>query len=822
MDSVDGQTFIRRFAHFVRTHEKALANAPHLRRNTPSAAHAHVTAPQPAASTSIVSSALTAARSLGSFAFTSHDIKGAKLTLTPHHLYYLLSRFEEIDASIGPMNVRMENLHAEASPANYVSFLSQSQRPHRRSDRDSIHSMTSVRSVLSGMSALWSGFAPSKNPAKSEKAQAQLTADLKYLYAAFTKIPCLQISPDPTANMVRGYEEFPFDTAVPLVAFKNLSTLEICDLDFRQLYGYDRLAEQLRSLTLKRAHIDDPADLLTGIVLDDIDKRRRRSSKAQSSPVLAGPWSPSLRYAETNRHTAVPNPAAHEDRRPLGTSPQLDSLPTAREQSASPNRPTSSRQNNSSSRHARSNSAAMKRSNSASSESSAQSHHPPMRLPKTGSSSSLLLAKLLPSSKWRFLRHLSLADNGLTTIPAGSLGPLASSLQSLDLSSNLFTEIPDGVTDLVVLRFLNLSNCMIKGLHSLIKNPLPAITSLNLRANRLNTIVGVERLLSLDRLDLRENRLGDPTEIARLTGLPEFREVWVLHNPLTKSHPNYRVSIFNLFRSTPGLFSDVIIDGSGPTHYERKHLIDRIIENEPIAVVRALPMEMQAKPPFDEETQQDEKAQDKNSADSQQRTEVVQGLFADNKLSQAASDMPDTSSSAAGKIRLAKSKARKQRRVDLAVGEKISRNPATAVLQPVPLEGDLKPPSFAPVDAPNVSIADMSSNNANSSGQSDLLSQASTESEANDLFMQRRTSLPLDGTQPLDVQGGPIAQQRSQSYRQQVEAIKHDVGSNWLSALNEDGWIRTGQMDAAGFRPKTAHRATTDFPLLHAQRSGVT
>ena len=189
---------------------------------------------------------------------------------------------------MGPMNVRLESLHTEASPANYVSFLSQSQRSKGRSDRDSIHSVSSVRSVMSGMSSLWSNFGlgHSSSAAKSEKAKAQLIADTKYLYSAFTKIPCLRLSPDRKARLIGGFEEFPFDTAVPLLAFKNVSALEVCDVDFRQLFGWDKLAEQLRSLTVKRAHLDDPTDLLISIVLDDMDKRRRRSSKSQSSPIL--------------------------------------------------------------------------------------------------------------------------------------------------------------------------------------------------------------------------------------------------------------------------------------------------------------------------------------------------------------------------------------------------------------------------------------------------------------------------------------------------------------------------------------------------------
>ena len=101
---------------------------------------------------------------------------------------------------------------------------------------------------MSGMSGLWSSFGLGSKDAssKSERAKIALEADLKYLYSAFTKIPCLRLAPDHRACLIRGYEEFPFDTAVPLHSFKNLSALEIIDIDYRSFYGWDRLSEQLR------------------------------------------------------------------------------------------------------------------------------------------------------------------------------------------------------------------------------------------------------------------------------------------------------------------------------------------------------------------------------------------------------------------------------------------------------------------------------------------------------------------------------------------------------------------------------------------------
>ncbi|KAL4726158.1 hypothetical protein ACLX1H_006835 [Fusarium chlamydosporum] len=512
------------------------------------------------------------------------------------------------------MKVRLENLHDSSSSANYVSFLSNTQRSRSKgSDIDSIHSVSSMRSVMSGMSALWSSFGigASISAARTERQKAALEADMKYLYSAFTKIPCLRLAPDWRARLIRGYEEFPFDSAVPLYVFKNLQALEVSSIDFRQFFGWDRLADQLRSLTLKRAGIEDPADILIDIVLDDMDKRRRRVSKSQSSPtsVWTGSGSPrrSTVHPELNRALSAPSsPGPHVDMRVGSLTPsehaveetsrrqslckddehneasQTSQHKSSRPRSNSPPRPTSSRTQ---SHPIRGSHHRMRRSGSGSSQSSLSDswtghHH------SRGSSGNLLAMGVLPASKWRFLRHLSLADNSMTSIPHHSLVPLSNTLYSLDISSNLFSQVPDSLATLTALRALNLSHCMIDSLQSLTRNPLPAITALNLRANRLQSLAGVEKLVPLERLDLRDNRLVDPMELARLTGIPDIHEIWVEGNPFTRTHKDYRITIFNLFRKAPGYTEDVIIDGSGPSYVERRSLVDRPPMPESIPVVK--------------------------------------------------------------------------------------------------------------------------------------------------------------------------------------------------------------------------------------------
>ena len=643
---------------------------------------------------------------------------------------------------MGPLNVRLENIHAEASPANYVSFLSQSQRSQGRSDRDSIHSVSSVRSVISGMSNLWSGFGlgSSTSAVKTEKAKAQLLIDLKYLYSAFTKIPCLRLSPDRKARLIGGYEEFPFDTAVPLLAFKNVSTLEICDVDFRQFYGWDKMAEQLRSLTVKRSNVDDPTDLFVNIVLDDMDKRRRRSSKAQS----AWPASPSLRFSDVGRPSSTPSSPVIDDR--LGRSPKKcfhlhqesdTSVPQRQRlgtKSVSPSRPSTCKQ------------VKVKRSGSGSSNSSTHS----LGAFPAG----------VPASKWRFLRHLSLADNSLTSMTSSSLAPLSNSLLSLDLSSNLIVEIPEALSILTSLRALNLSNCMIESLHSLRRNPLPAITALNLRANRLVSIAGVERLLSLERLDLRDNRLQDPTELARLTGIPDIHEIWVLRNPFVKSHSNYRVQIFNLFRNTPGYSEDIMIDASTPGYGERRQLRDRAIEPEGYPVVKAIPLE----PATDLPAQVQETKRLSDGPESRRPLpQITQSEFA----------------VGSGRRR----KGPRRRIVELA-------QESSPINQQIRKE---LPQDIARQTPTNVVTDDMSpKSNPN------LIPPLEARFEMPSSHEQSREMLDSAGFSHLDVSDRVRSlvseiqnlnlNVNGEAYRQKIESLKSEVGSNWLSVLSEEGW----------------------------------
>jgi hypothetical protein len=701
------------------------------------------------------------------------------------------------------MNVRLENIHTDASPTNYVSFLSNVQRNKQKSsDRDSIHSVSSVRSVMSGMSSLWSSLRMGSNSAaKAEKQKAQLQEDLRYLYSAFTKIPCLRLAPDHKARLIAGYEEFPFDTAVPLFAFKNVTALEIYDIDFRQFYGWDRLAENLRSLTVKRAGVDDPADILINIVLDDMDKRRRRSAKAPASP--SAPWSAgSLVPKQAQVAGSDSPPLSPQATRKQSTSPRNmvsgrestgRGSATQRQRSTSPTRPPSSR-HGSSHTYGR-NSAPNFRRSSGSSGSSVRSTTP------RGSSSNLLSLGWFPSTKWRFLRHLSLADNALTHITASSLAPLANTLQSLDLSTNLFTEIPDSLASLTCLRALNLSNCMIEGLHSLGRNPLPAITTLNLRSNRLISLAGVDRLFSLERVDFRDNKLTDPTEVARLTGVPDLYEIYVQRNPFCKTHPAYRTTIFNLFRKTPGYSEDIVIDSTGPSASEKKQLVDRVPEMPGVPVVKILP-------------------EDDNPPLAHTPPKVVKAVDAPTE----APDVPKrtvslqrTKSGRTGQGSQKKKKGPKRRIVELSQSDSMHQSTQTNI--PGLAYDDMPAGETPKLLKPTHDVTAKESVRFDEPQVGQLAGDPTKKMMPDDRAVTDETHTIQQQLPPIDTittskspESPPDGFDASNDlYKKKIEALRQDFGNTWLSALGDDSWDATS---VRSFPSERGYSSPTIRPTL--------
>lgn len=414
---------------------------------------------------------------------------------------------------------------------------------------------------------------------------------------------------------------------------------------------------------------------------------------------------------------------------------------------------------------------------------------------------------ILPASKWRFLRHLSLADNAMTSISPTSLAPLSNTLYSLDLSANLFNQIPESLATLTALRALNLSHCMIDSLHSLTRNPLPAITALNLRANRLQSLAGVERLYPLERLDLRDNRLADPKELARLTGIPEIREIWVDGNPFTRAYKDYRVTIFNLFRATPGYTEDIVIDGSGPSYSEKKLLIARVPIPDSVPVVKPAPVVV---PAVDI---------GKPAVIQAPREPAV--LRKERPVAKAVTSETSTTSRR-------RRKTPKRRIVDLATRDG----------SPLPTATESSADRL--LDAPTIIPSNVDSVDADSSPKHQQLLPPVVLSPRQSDFAPVLFSSPV--TSPL---GDPGSLSESQPatggdsewtasndwnasgdyYRRKIEALRNTVGEGYLSALSEESWESNPGFDVSGLAnvpPLRAGHLPHHVPAVQAVHSGRT
>lgn len=123
------------------------------------------------------------------------------------------------------------------------------------------------------------------------------------------------------------------------------------------------------------------------------------------------------------------------------------------------------------------------------------------------------------------LRHLSLHSTTLLSFPTLPL----TRLTHLDLSFNLLNAIPSSLSSLSSLQSLNLSNNLITSLRNA-PSALGNITSLNLSRNRVDCLVGLERVLGLERIDVRSNELAEFDEVGRLAVLSHVKEIWCGNN----------------------------------------------------------------------------------------------------------------------------------------------------------------------------------------------------------------------------------------------------------------------------------------------------
>ncbi|KAF9049688.1 hypothetical protein BJ165DRAFT_1452754 [Panaeolus papilionaceus] len=454
MQHESGDTYIRRLAAFIHLNERALAESIYSRprRNT---------VPSNSTSTSNFFnplSWLTSSSDDKSSSSSSSSSRPVILSIDIHHLFYTLMRLESLGINVGNLDTHFEY------PSHSMNYLNSVMPTPQNTETQSILSWRSSFSAVSNLrldNRWW--LRPNALP--------DIDIELKYIYSCFTKLPAISICPPVSKLITELVNDPPLNNAVPLDAFKSLTSFECEGIDPRSLLGWGRLSQSLQSLKIRRSGLHDITELFTSIPIRD-------SSPQQ--PVEHNPHQSDQPLSQIPSHHIIPQPA------------------------------------------------------------------PPT---------------------WSFLKYLSLADNGLATLPP-ELFSVLTSVTHLDLSSNLFVSIPSGLSALYNLFSLNLSDNLVDSVVGIYQN-LGQVSSLNLAHNRIESLCGIERLLALETLDIRHNIIEESAEVGRLATLPFITNVWIAGNPFHDFEEEPRVNCFLYFFQES---KDVKLDGLSPTVLERRRL----------------------------------------------------------------------------------------------------------------------------------------------------------------------------------------------------------------------------------------------------------
>lgn len=391
------------------------------------------------------------------------------LSISLHHLSYILLRFEALSLPIGRLDEPLPRALRDRRPQSTFSFISASEQRNiaERANRggalnSETMSLSSVRSALTRMSigaastASWfGGSASAARPLDPDR-------EVKYLYSAFTKLPAINVIQAEAGGLVAGFEDAANPTLTPFDVFKNLHLLSFTDVDPRTITGWERLSCQLKSLTLIRTGIEDVEELIVGQVLGElVDQDKAGAVNGHRS---GDPSSSSSAHVEDNQ----------ED----GPSTSLHKLPSL-------------------------------------------SWHFLSSLCLPSSSLTFFPSLPLPS-----LRSLDLSHNLLNSIPPSlANSPL---LASLDLTGNLIEDCRGAREALPSIRTLNLRSNRLEALSGL--ESLYTLKQVDLRANAVYEASEVGRLAQLPALEkiwIKDNPLVDEYMDHRVEVLVEFaKEGW--------------------------------------------------------------------------------------------------------------------------------------------------------------------------------------------------------------------------------------------------------------------------------------------------------
>ncbi|KAJ7975255.1 Outer arm dynein light chain 1 [Quillaja saponaria] len=150
------------------------------------------------------------------------------------------------------------------------------------------------------------------------------------------------------------------------------------------------------------------------------------------------------------------------------------------------------------------------------------------------------IAEIKDSPPWNRLSFVSCACNGLVLMDESL--QLLPSVETLDLSRNKFAKV-DNLRRCSKLKHLDLGFNHLRTISSFSEVSCQ-IVKVVLRNNALTTLRGIEKLKSLEGLDVSYNIISNFSELEYLAGLPSLQNLWLEGNPLCCARW-YREQVFS-------------------------------------------------------------------------------------------------------------------------------------------------------------------------------------------------------------------------------------------------------------------------------------
>ncbi|KAL3686101.1 hypothetical protein R1sor_004123 [Riccia sorocarpa] len=179
-------------------------------------------------------------------------------------------------------------------------------------------------------------------------------------------------------------------------------------------------------------------------------------------------------------------------------------------------------------------------------------------------------AEVQGAQVWSRLSAVSCSGNGMLLMDESlQLLPV---VEALDLSRNRFAKVAS-LKNCLKLKYLDVGFNHITSVVNL-HQILLCVTKLVLRNNALASVRGLERIATLESLDLSHNMISKFREVELLEKLPCLNSLWLVGNPITFAH-HYRKEALSYFRDPKKLVLDGRPTGMREMWAVRKIVISR-------------------------------------------------------------------------------------------------------------------------------------------------------------------------------------------------------------------------------------------------------